>query len=126
MRDEHGQLTHYVAVFSDISQVKQSQEQLQHLAHHDALTDLPNRLLFSDRLGQALRSAERYQTRVAVLFIDLDDFKQVNDSFDHSYGDETLRTVANRMRALFREEQQPITMPAAASSETTWRPGRLR
>jgi len=75
-----------------------------HLAHHDALTGLPNRIFFADRLTQAIKTAERHKSKVAVFFIDLDDFKQVNDSFDHSSGDITLQTVASRFKALIRKE----------------------
>ena len=74
------------------------------LAHYDVLTGLPNRILFTDRLTQAMHTADRYNSRVAILFIDLDDFKQVNDSFDHTYGDDALKAVADRFMALIRKE----------------------
>lgn len=75
-----------------------------HLAQHDPLTGLPNRLLFADRLSQAIHAAHRSGRKFAVLFVDLDRFKQVNDSFDHSYGDRVLMAVAERLRGLFRED----------------------
>ncbi|MBP5120722.1 PAS domain S-box protein, partial [Pseudomonas protegens] len=80
IRDEQGELTHYVAVFSDISAIKDSEHELAHLAHHDPLTDLPNRLLFTDRAEQALASAQIHKRGCAMLMIDLDHFKMINDS----------------------------------------------
>lgn len=80
IRDSQQQVSHYVAVFSDISDVKQAQEQLDFLARHDALTQLPNRVLFVDRLGHALARAREESGNLAVLFIDLDRFKVVNDT----------------------------------------------
>jgi PAS domain S-box-containing protein len=81
--DDKGELTHFVAVFTDITGIKQSQAQLAHLAHHDALTDLPNRLLLNERLTHALARADRHKSKVAVIFFDLDNFKNINDSFGH-------------------------------------------
>lgn len=103
VRDELGRLTHYVSVFSDISQIKEAQQRLDHLAHHDPLTGLPNRLLLTERLEQAILNARRLNTRVAVVFIDLDHFKHVNDSLGHLFGDQLLRTVAERIQHSVRE-----------------------
>jgi diguanylate cyclase (GGDEF)-like protein/PAS domain S-box-containing protein len=104
VQDQSGRLSHYVGVFSDISEIKQSQEQLEHLAHHDPLTDLPNRLLLNERLEQAIRHAERHQLQIAVIFQDLDNFKHINDSMGHPAGDQLLRQVAERLRNAVRKE----------------------
>ncbi len=103
VRNETGKLTNYVAVFSDITAVKESEEQLAFLAHHDPLTELPNRLLFAARLGHALDRAQREHRQVAVLFVDLDNFKTINDSLGHPVGDELLRAVAQRLSAALRD-----------------------
>ncbi len=104
VRDEAGNVTNYVSVFSDISSVKESEEKLEHLAHHDPLTDLPNRLLFTARVEHALERARRENASVAVLFIDLDHFKNINDSLGHPVGDALLLQVAKRLRSLVRDE----------------------
>ncbi|MBA5605089.1 EAL domain-containing protein [Duganella sp. FT3S] len=103
VRDNRGQTTHYVGVFSDITQVKESQEKLDHLAHHDPLTALPNRLLFNDRLQHALQRASRDHEQLALLFIDLDRFKNVNDTLGHHIGDELLKQVATALQEKLRE-----------------------
>ena len=99
--DDKGQVTHYVAVFSDISAIKNSQSELARLVHHDPLTDLPNRLLFTDRTEQALASAQRHQTGCALLMVDLDHFKIINDSLGHNVGDLLLKAVADRLQRVF-------------------------
>lgn len=99
-----GQVLEYVSVFSDISVVKQAEERLAHLAHHDALTGLCNRLLFFARLDQALVRARRRQGMLALLFIDLDEFKSINDSLGHDVGDRYLVMMASRLSALVRAE----------------------
>ena len=96
--------SHYIAVFSDLTAVRNAEQKLFHLAHHDALTGLPNRLLARERLERALERAKRLRTRVALLFIDLDYFKRVNDSLGHNVGDELLRTLAQRMQTCVRSE----------------------
>ncbi|WP_025128555.1 phosphodiesterase DibA [Pseudomonas sp. PH1b] len=101
IHDEQGELTHYVAVFSDISAIKDSQHELAHLAHHDPLTDLPNRLLFTDRAEQALASAQIHKRGCAMLMIDLDHFKMINDSLGHNVGDQLLKAVAERLGEMF-------------------------
>lgn len=104
IKNEFGELSHYVGVFTDISQLKQSQQRLEHLAHFDPLTNLPNRVLLQSRLKHALDVAQRHKRRVAVLFIDLDHFKTVNDSLGHPLGDELLVLVAQRLNNRLREE----------------------
>lgn len=102
--NESQQVTHYVSVFSDITLVKQSQRELDFMAHHDPLTKLPNRLLFNARLGHALETAQREDEQVAVLFIDLDRFKDVNDTLGHQVGDQLLKDVAKSMQGLLRAD----------------------
>lgn len=101
IHDDQGQFGQYVAVFSDISAIKKSEHELTHLAHHDPLTDLPNRLLLTDRAGQAVVSAQVHKRGCALLMIDLDHFKLINDSLGHSVGDQLLKGVAERLNALF-------------------------
>ena len=103
VRDTQGVTTQYVGVFSDITLLKESQEKLDHMAHHDPLTALPNRLLFHDRLQHALLRAARDQEQLAILFIDLDRFKNVNDTLGHHIGDELLQKVASQLAARLRE-----------------------
>jgi diguanylate cyclase (GGDEF)-like protein/PAS domain S-box-containing protein len=104
VNDENGDLANYVSVLSDISSIKQSQAELDFLAYHDPLTNLPNRLLFSDRLKQALRHARREKHNVAVLFVDLDRFKNINDSLGHAVGDKLIQLAAQRIKGVMREE----------------------
>ena len=101
--DESGRRSR-VWTFRDVTQLKRAEEEFRHDAFHDALTGLPNRALFSDRLGQALAQANRSNTRVAVMFIDLDRFKHVNDTLGHGAGDELLKAVASRLRARVRAQ----------------------
>ena len=102
VRDAGGEVSHYVGVFSDISDIKRSQERLDFLAHHDALTGLPNRLLFNHRLSHSLDLARRHQRQLAVLYIDLDHFKNVNDTLGHDLGDELLKSVAATLSTQLR------------------------
>ena len=102
--DHKGAVTHYVGIFSDITVRKQAEERMVHLAHYDALTDLPNRVLLMDRLNQLTKAAQRRKSKVAVVFIDLDRFKEVNDSLGHDAGDLLLQTVAKRFSNAVRDE----------------------
>ncbi|HPB75443.1 MAG TPA: EAL domain-containing protein [Chromatiaceae bacterium] len=104
VRDAAGNLSQSVSVFTDISPIKHYQAQLEHLAHHDPLTDLANRTLLGLRLEHALRVARRQGLLLGLFFIDLDHFKRVNDSLGHSLGDELLKTVGGRLQAAIRDE----------------------
>ena len=101
INDSQGQLSHYVAVFTDISAIKKSQSELARLVHHDPLTELPNRLLFTDRTEQALVTAQRHTSGCALLIIDLDHFKIINDSLGHNVGDLLLKGVSDRLQGVF-------------------------
>lgn len=102
VRDEDGAHSHTIAVYIDISERKANEERVRHLAHHDMLTGLPNRLLFDERLRMSLQTADRRQERLAILFIDLDRFKNINDSLGHHVGDGLLKSVADRLQNAVR------------------------
>jgi len=103
VKDTRGALSHYVAMFFDITDIKEHQRQLEHIAHFDALTGLPNRVLLADRLHQAMIQAQRRGQRLAVAYLDLDGFKLVNDTYGHEAGDRLLITVADNMKHALRE-----------------------
>lgn len=111
IHDRRGRVTGAVIVFHDVSVTRAMSLQMSHLAHHDALTDLPNRLLLNDRLAQAIELGRRHRRPLAVLFMDLDRFKHINDSLGHVVGDQLLRSVAERLMLCVR------------SSDTVSRPG---
>jgi len=100
-----GTVTHYTGSFDDISERKQSEAHIHFLAHHDALTRLPNRLLLEDRIRQALAKSRREGTHTAVLFLDLDRFKLINDTLGHDTGDQLLARVAERLGKVLRETE---------------------
>ena len=102
--DDDGRTSHYVAVFTDMSQVHQFEARVEHLAQYDPLTDLPNRLLIGHRLAHSIEAARRDGTGVAVLFIDLDRFKHINDALGHDCGDLLLTEVARRLQGRIRRE----------------------
>ncbi len=103
IRDELGTITHYVAIFSDITSRKLSEEELHRRAHYDTLSGLSNRLSFNERLSQDLARARRNKSTLALLYIDLDKFKPINDTYSHQAGDQVLREVADRLQSLVRE-----------------------
>jgi diguanylate cyclase (GGDEF)-like protein/PAS domain S-box-containing protein len=102
IHDRRGQVTGAVMVFHDVTQARAMSERLSYLAHHDYLTDLPNRLLLNDRLAQAMAAAHRQQQQLAVLFVDVDRFKHINDTLGHVIGDQLLLSVAGRLVASVR------------------------
>lgn len=101
--DMRGNIEHYAAMFSDITALKENQQQLERVAHYDLLTGLPNRLLLGDRLKQAIRQTRRRGMYLAVVFIDLDGFKKVNDQHGHAVGDKLLSALSRRMTQVLRE-----------------------
>jgi len=102
IRDAGGRLRGTVMVFHDVTEARGLAQRMTYLAHHDALTDLPNRVLLQDRIHQACQFAQRHGLRFAVVFMDLDHFKQVNDTQGHAAGDELLRVIALRLRGTLR------------------------
>jgi diguanylate cyclase (GGDEF)-like protein/PAS domain S-box-containing protein len=102
IHDRHGQVTGAVMVFHDVSTTRALSSKMIHLAQHDSLTDLPNRTLFSARLTDAIAAAHRYRRKLAVLYLDLDRFKYVNDSLGHGMADRVLQSVAGRLLASVR------------------------
>lgn len=102
IRNTDGEATHYIGVFRDISEAKEQEERIRHLAFHDALTGLPNRTLLIDRLQRALLRMQRENNRVAVIFIDMDNFKTINDSLGHAVGDQLLVAFAQRIGTALR------------------------
>ncbi|MET1536833.1 EAL domain-containing protein [Burkholderia sola] len=102
IRDSKGDISHYAAIFSDITQRRQAEERLGYLATHDVLTNLANRMLFEERLAHAISHAKRFGRKVAVMYLDLDRFKLINDTLGHNAGDEVLKMVAERIVANVR------------------------
>ncbi|WP_351088111.1 EAL domain-containing protein [Shewanella sp. S1-49-MNA-CIBAN-0167] len=103
VRDVHGITTHYVSLATDITPMKAHQDELEHIAHYDVLTNLPNRVLLSDQLSQAMLQCRRHAQSLAVVFLDLDGFKTVNDTYGHDIGDELLIALSVRMKEALRE-----------------------
>jgi len=103
VRDGQRRITNFVSLFHDISELKRQEAALKHQAEHDALTSLPNRVLINDRLAVALSRMERHHGKVALLYLDLDNFKHINDAFGHHAGDNLLIEIARRLAALLRQ-----------------------
>ena len=126
--DKQNKVAGFVLMLNDITERRQHEETIHHLAYHDALTGLPNRVLLNDRLGQALASANRTGTRGALMILDLDRFKDINDSLGHSMGDLLLKAVGARLTGLLRKsdtvsrmggDEFVLLLPAIASTEST-------
>ena len=103
LKDHHGRVMHFVSTGKDVTERMQTQERLQFMSQHDALTELPNRLLLIDRLHQALARAHWHERLVAVLFVDIDRFKTINDTLGHESGDRLLQALAQRLTTCIRE-----------------------
>ena len=103
VKNKAGLVEHYVSLYSDITSIKEYQNQLEHIAHFDLLTNLPNRVLLADRLSQAMLQCKRHNQSLAVVFIDLDGFKKVNDNNGHDVGDKLLIAISVRMKEALRE-----------------------
>lgn len=103
VRDSAHRVQHFIALFTDVTLQKEQQRKLEHIAHYDALTQLPNRVLLTDRLQQAMARTERTGGALAVVYVDLDGFKEINDTHGHGVGDQVLVAVASRLRKAMRE-----------------------
>jgi diguanylate cyclase (GGDEF)-like protein/PAS domain S-box-containing protein len=104
VKNVEGAVVNHLAIFSDISERRLAQERIQQLAHYDVLTGLPNRVLFNDRLEQAMISAQRNYSKISLLFLDIDRFKQINDTLGHGVGDQLLQSVGQRLLECVREQ----------------------
>ena len=103
IRNEKNEITNFVGIFQSIEQQKKVETQLKKMAHYDALTNLPNRTLFNDRLDKAIQRAHRYSTMLGIIFVDLDDFKIINDTLGHNAGDIVLKQVAKKLTHTIRD-----------------------
>jgi diguanylate cyclase (GGDEF)-like protein/PAS domain S-box-containing protein len=105
LRDENSRISHFIGIQEDITRRREYEERLLRQANYDEVTGLPNRILLLDRLGQALAEANRQQEGLAALFLDLDDFKKINDTFGHELGDEVLKMAASRFQGILGEAE---------------------
>lgn len=130
IRDEEGTLTHYASVFSDITQRAVAEDKIRYLAHHDPLTGLPNRVLMLDRLNNAILQAQRDRSQLAVICLDIDNFKTVNDTLGHGFGDELVKDFAQSVLSSIREsdtlsrlggDEFAILLPRISSREAAAR-----
>jgi diguanylate cyclase (GGDEF)-like protein len=103
IKNSKGRILNYISLFSDITKRKEAERRIEFLAHHDMLTRLPNRALFSDRLKHAQRMADRSGNKVGLMFLDLDKFKVINDTLGHLAGDQLLQSVASRLMFCVRQ-----------------------
>lgn len=103
VKDENGKVVNFIGIFNDTTQRKEAEQHIQYLAHYDSLTNLPNRRLFEDRIQQGLLASKRARKKAALLFLDLDRFKSINDSLGHLSGDQLLQSVAERLKSCVRE-----------------------
>jgi len=129
IRDRRGRVTGAVIVFRDVGAARAQSLRMSHLAQHDVLTGLPNRLLLSDRLDRAIATARRHGSSLAVLFLDIDQFKRVNDRFSHAVGDRALQSVADRLVANVRRsdtvsryggDEFVVLLTEVACAEDAW------
>ena len=129
LMDEDGSVSHLVAAHEDVTAHKEAETLIEHMAHHDSLTDLPNRAVLVERLQIALVRAERERERLAVLFVDLDRFKLVNDTLGHLVGDQLLREVAARLKSCVRDrdlvarlggDEFTVLLPSCDTEIATW------
>jgi PAS domain S-box-containing protein len=124
VRNVRWRIPHYVALFSDITELKEHQQQLEHMAHYDALTGIPNRVLLADRLQQAIAQSQRRKRGLALVYLDLDGFKEVNDLHGHETGDLLLIAIAQapaRYAARRRHAGAPGWATSSSRSSPTWR-----
>ena len=103
VKDSNGKILNYVALFSDITKIKDSNARIEYLAHHDPLTNLPNRLLLNTRLNKSIEKCVQYEQKLAIFFIDIDNFKIINDTYGHSIGDKIINLVAQRLQKNIRK-----------------------
>ncbi len=130
VKDRNGEVTRFIGLHSDVTEFLERHEELEHMAYYDTLTQLPNRVLLSDRMNQSMAQADRNQTAVAVCYLDLDGFKPVNDRFGHKAGDLLLVEIANRLKSCVRAEDtvariggdEFILLLTQLKEENEWRP----